>query len=306
MLKKIQHLRDLLFRLRHLDRNIDEIKMNQGCILSMMQRAAPPGPLWQHEFKVFSQWGEDGIIQFLVNNLAISNRTFIEFGVEDFSESNCRFLMIKDHWHGFVIDGSEYNMQKLRSSYYYWQNSLNCKASFITRENVVGLLEESGFDKSLGILSVDIDGVDYHILEALPEWRPAILIVEYNEVFGWSRPVTVPYDPSFVRIQKHYSNQYYGANLTAFLYLANQRGYALVGINGVGSNAFFVRRDLLNDRVVEVDISTCIRQANFRESRGVHGELTFLSGLQRLNSMKELPVVDVTTGTELLVRDLFS
>jgi hypothetical protein len=304
MLKKIQHLCDLVFRLRHLDRYIDEIKMNQGRILTGMQRGALPGPLWQYEFKVFSQWGEDGIIQFLVNNLAISNRTFIEFGVEDFSESTCRFLMMKDQWHGYVIDGAPANMQRLRSSYFYWQSSLNCKASFITRENVAGLLDESGFDKSLGILSVDIDGVDYHVLEALAAWQPAILIVEYNEVFGWGRPVSVPYDPAFVRKQKHWSNQYYGANLPAFLYLANQRGYALVGTNGVSSNAFFVRRELLNERVQEVDISACIRQAHFRESRGARGELTFLSGHHRLGSMTDMPLIDVTTGSELRVGDL--
>nr|WHW29455.1 hypothetical protein [uncultured bacterium] len=303
MLKKLQHLRDLFLRLRHLDRYIDDIKMNQGRSLAWMQRAATQGPLWQHEFKVFSQWGEDGIIQYLVNNLAIKNRTFIEFGVEDFSESNCRFLMMKDQWHGYVIDGSPTNIKRLRASYYFWQSPLNCKASFITRENVEALLDESGFEQELGILSVDIDGVDYHVLEALASWRPAILIVEYNDAFGWERPVSVPYDPAFVRRQKHFSSQYWGANLPAFLYLADQRGYALVGTNSVGSNAFFVRRELLNDCVSEVDLASCIRQASFRDSRGEGGELTFLSGLERTRAMAEMPLVDVATRASLRVGD---
>ncbi len=304
MLQKFQYLRDLFLRLRHLDRHIDEIKMNQGRILALMQRAAPQGPLWQHEFKVFSQWGEDGIIQFLVNNVAIKNRTFIEFGVEDFSESNCRFLMMKDQWHGYVIDGSPANMERLRSSYFFWQNALNCKASFITRENVAVLLDESGFDKELGILSVDIDGVDYHVLEALAQWRPAILIVEYNDTFGWERPVSVPYDSAFVRRQKHFSNQYWGANLPAFRHLADQRGYALVGTNSVGSNAFFIRRELLNDCVREVDLASCIREASFRDSRGERGELTFLSGPERARAMADMPLVDVATRASLRVGDI--
>ena len=266
-----------------------------------MQRPDSTRPLWQHEFKVFSQWGEDGIIQFLVNHLDVANRTFIEFGVEDFAESNCRFLLMKDYWSGFVIDGSEKNIACLRASYFYWQHQLTSKASFITRDNVAALLDESGFDKELGILSLDIDGVDYHVLEALGQWRPAILIVEYNEAFGSQRPVTVPYDPAFLRQKKHVSNQYWGANLPAFCHLADQRSYALVGVNGVASNAFFVRRDLLNEHVREVNLHSCNRQANFRDSRGANGELTFLSGRSRAIAMADMPVVDVSTGQMLTV-----
>ena len=304
MLAKLTRVLNVLPRLLQTDRRIEEIKMNQGRILTQLQKHSVSGPLWQYEFKVFSQWGEDGIIQFLVNHLDIANRTFIEFGVEDFSESNCRFLMMKDYWRGYVIDGSERNIARLRSSYFYWQNQLSSKASFITRENVASLLEESGFDKELGLLSVDIDGVDYHVLEALGQWRPAILIVEYNEAFGDNRPVTVPYDPAFVRREKHASNQYYGANLSAFCHLARKRNYALVGINGVASNAFFVRRDLLNECVREVSLASCSRPANFRDSRGVNGELTFLSGRSRALAMTNMPVVDVVTGEALTVGEL--
>lgn len=304
MLKHFKRLLEAAPRLVQLDRRVDEIKMNQGRILANMQQSNASAPLWKHEFKVFSQWGEDGIIQYLVNHLDIKNCTFIEFGVEDFTESNCRFLMMKDQWHGFVIDGSEVNMRRLQRTYFFWQQQLNFAASFITRENIADLLDRSGFTKDLGILSVDIDGVDYHVLEALPEWRPAILIVEYNEAFGWNRPVSVPYDPAFVRRQKHPSNQYYGANLPAFLHLAHQRGFALVGTNSVGSNAFFVRRDLLNQHVQEVELSNCIRPASFRDSRGANGELTFLAGLERAKAMAKMPLVDVSTGSTLLVEDI--
>jgi hypothetical protein len=306
MFNRLNRVAEALPRLLKLDRHIDAIKINQGRILTQMQRPDATRPLWQHEFKVFSQWGEDGIIQFLVNHLEIANRTFIEFGVEDFAESNCRFLLMKDYWSGFVIDGSEKNIARLRASYFFWQHQLTPKASFITRENVAALLDESGFDKELGILSVDIDGVDYHVLEALGQWRPAILIVEYNEAFGTQRPVTVPYDPMFVRQKKHVSNQYWGANLPAFCHLASQRSYALVGVNGVASNAFFVRRDLLNEHVREVSLHSCSRQANFRDSRGANGELTFLSGSSRALAMADMPVVDVATGDCLTVGALYA
>jgi len=304
MIKKFKQLARIIPRLLQADRRLDEIKLNQGRILTGMQTPGGDIPLWKREFKVFSQWGEDGIIQYLVNNLDITRRTFIEFGVEDFSESNCRFLMMKDQWHGFVIDGSTANIAELRDSYYYWQYRLNSKAAFITRENIAQLLDESGFEKDIGLLSVDIDGVDYHVLEALQDWKPAILIVEYNDAFGWRRPVSVPYDPAFVRRQKHYSNQYWGANLPAFHYLAGKRGYALVGTNSVGSNAFFVRRELLNDAVREVELMSCVREATFRDSRDEAGRLTFLAGTGRARTMSIMAVIDVSSGETLKVSGL--
>src|SRR5215470_3717549 len=197
----------------NVERRLDEVKINQGRILARMHHPLRLPNLSDYEFKVFSQWGEDGIIQHLTSHLAVRNQTFIEFGVEDFHEANCRFLLMKDRWRGFVIDGSEENIKRLRRSYFYWQYPLESRSAFITKENIGELLAQSGFDREPGILSIDIDGIDYHVLDALSEWRPAILIVEYNEVFGFERPVSVPYDPSFVRARKHYSNQYWGANL---------------------------------------------------------------------------------------------
>ena len=129
----------------NLERRLDELKMNQGRALALMQRDLRLRSLWEYEFKVFSQWGEDGIIQHLTSHLAIQNRTFIEFGVEDFHESNCRFLLMKDRWRGFVIDGSSENIRRLQSSYFYWQYPIECRAAFVTREDVGDLLAQSGF-----------------------------------------------------------------------------------------------------------------------------------------------------------------
>jgi hypothetical protein len=304
MFTTVKKLYDVMLRLLSLDRRLDEIKINQGLILSELKRHKDSFVLSDYEFKVFSQWGEDGILQFLTMNIDIRNKTFIEFGVEDFLESNCRFLLMKDVWQGFVIDGSSRNIDRLRASYFYWRYPLSAKAAFITRENVCELLDESCFDRDLGILSVDIDGVDYFVLERLQEWSPRILIVEYNGVFGMKNPVSVPYQSDFQRTQQHYSNLYYGASLSAFVHLLQGRGYALVGINSVGSNAFFVRRELLNDVVREVSIEGCYRTSCFRESRDVRGRLTFLSGSDRRDPISHLPLVNVVTGNSLYVRDL--
>jgi hypothetical protein len=246
---------------------------------------------------VFSQWGEDGIIQYLTNAISIKNKTFIEFGVESFLEANCRFLMMKDNWSGFVIDGSTENIRKLRESYFYWKYDINAVDAFITRENINDLLLKSGFDEDVGILSIDIDGNDYHVLEAISTFKPRILICEYNAVFGATRKITVPYDPAFNRTDKHFSNLYWGASLSAFTYLANKRGYSLVGTNSSGGNAFYVRNDLLNERIDVRTVEDVYFPSKIRESRDVQGNLTFLSGPDKLKLIQGLPVVNIETST---------
>ena len=289
-----------------LERWLDDIRINQGRILTAMNSGLRGSELSDHEFRVFSQWGEDGIIQFLAGELDVRNRCFIEFGVEDFTESNCRFLLMKDRWPGFVIDGSRRNIERLRSSYYYWQYPLECVESFVTRENIASLIGRSGFGDEPGILSIDIDGVDYYVLEALGHLRPTILIVEYNALFGKERAVSVPYDPGFVRTRKHHSNVYFGASLPAFMHLASARGYAFVGVNSVGSNAFFVRRDRIRGRVRETTLEAGFRDSTFREARDAGGALTFQSGAARRKVITQMPLVDVITGDALTVGDLES
>lgn len=295
---------DSLARLARLDRQVDDIKINQGRILAELNRDRRFGRLGDYEFKVFSQWGEDGIIQHLVGHLDIASRTFIEFGIEDFSESNCRFLMMKDHWQGYVVDGSEANIRRLRSSYYFWRYPLAAQAAFVTRENVDALLRQSGFGTQPGLLSVDLDGVDWHVLAALRHWRPGILVVEYNDVLGFDRAVSVPYDPAFVRAGAHFSNLYWGASLPAFAHLAEEMGMALVGVNAAGSNAFFVRRELLNERVTETTLDACRGTASFSDSRDAAGRLTFVRGAARRDGIADLPLVDVVSGMTLRVGDL--
>lgn len=295
---------DTFARLLRIDRHLDDIKINQGRILAELNAGKRHRKLNDYEFKVFSQWGEDGIIQYLISNLKIKNRTFIEFGVEDFYESNCRFLLMKDNWSGFVVDGSRKKIQRLQTSYYFWRHPLQCKAAFITRENVDSILSESGFSKELGILSVDIDGVDYYVLSALKDWAPSILIAEYNAIFGHERAVTVPYDPHFNRTSKHHSNLYYGASLPALFSLLSPRGYALVGTNTAGNNAFFVRKELLNDSVREVALAECFRDSCFREARDSSGNLAFVAGAARRRPVADLPLVDVVSGATLRVADL--
>lgn len=279
-----------------LEQRVDLLLLNQGRLLAAQNRSNPSTKLRDHEFKVFSQWGEDGILQRLVSVIPIRHRTFIEFGVEDFREANCRFLLEKDDWRGCVLDGSAENISRLRSRPIFWRHHLSAEAAFITRENIQGLLEKSGFDHELGILSIDLDGNDYHILEALSSWRPCIIVIEYNAVFGRDRAITVPYDPTFSRWKAHYSGLFTGCSLGAAAHLADRMGYALVGTNSCGNNAFFVRRDLVNPQVEVLAVEEAFTDSLFHDSRAEDGSMSHLTGEARLAAIRGLPVLNVITG----------
>ena len=290
-----------LLLLTNVQRVSDLSDMQNGRLLSLALDQIDSKNLQDYEFKVFSQWGEDGIIQKLLKTVDISNRTFIEFGVEDFLESNCRFLMMNNNWSGFVIDGSAKNISRIERSPYYWKYDLQVRSAFITSQNINSILSESGFEKDLGILSIDLDGVDYWILQAISSYEPRILVVEYNAVFGPDRAITVPEDPNFIRTAKHFSNLYAGASFSSLTEICQERGYTLVGTNSSGNNAFFVRNDLLNQELKEFAISASFTDSKFRESRNDKGVMTHLRGKDRLATIKGLPVVNTRTGlTELI------
>jgi len=245
------------------------------------------------EFKVFSQFGDDGIIQYLARNLDLRHKTFVEFGVDDYMESNTRFLLQKDNWSGFIMDGSSHNMQKLKSAPFFWKHDLTAEAVFITRENIRGLLQQHTRRwPGLDLLHIDLDGNDYWVWQEI-DLNPTIVIMEYNSTFGVERAITVPYSADFQRSQAHYSNLYWGTSLRALHALATRKGYDFIGCNSAGNNAYFVRRDAMNDRVRKVSLEQGYVGSKYRESRDAKGRLTFLGGTQRAEAIRGLPVHDI-------------
>ena len=244
------------------------------------------------ELKVFSQWGEDGIIQWLIHKIPIENPVFIEFGVENYLEANTRFLLLNNYWKGLVIDSSDENIHQITSSELYWKYDLQTASHFITRENINEIFVEAGITGDIGLLSIDVDGNDYWIWEAITVISPRIVICEYNSVFGGLPAITIPYDPNFQRTKAHYSNLYYGASIQALCVLARKKGYIFVGSNKAGNNAFFVRSDVSSGfQSLSPEEGYVLSQ--FRESRDKEGNLSYLSGRQRLEIISDLPVVNV-------------
>ena len=279
--------------MKHLYMELDHIKISQGKLLSELNKKKISKNIQDYEFKIFSQWGEDGIIQKIIDSIEIKNKTFIEFGVGDFFVSNCRFLMMHDNWSGFVIDSSEKSIDVLKKAFFYWKYNLKLINAFIYKENINNLLLKSEFDFDLGLLSIDIDGNDYYILEAINRYKPRILVVEYNSLFGSKRSISIPYIPDFNRTKAHPSNLYFGASLGAITYIAKKKGYILVGSNSSGVNAFYVRKDLMNKKLKEKSVKEAFTFSKFRESRDEKGQLSYLAEEKRLEAIKGIQVFNV-------------
>jgi hypothetical protein len=286
--------------------HLDNLLVLQGRALALqIAERAPLGDLRQAEFKVFSQYGEDGILQYLIRETGITRdeTSFVEFGVQDYSESNTRFLLMNDHWRGMIIDGSEEYMAQVRAHKIYWRHDLTAVSAWIDRDNINHLIGDAGFGGEIGILSVDIDGNDYWVWERIDVANPVIVVAEYNSIFGGRYPVSVPYDAAFQRDQAHYSHMFWGASIAALVHLGMTKGYALVGSNTAGNNLFFVRNDRLG-RLKQVSVEAGFVDARYRESRDIDGNLTFLGGAKRRLEIMDLPVVDVVSGEVLTLRSL--
>lgn len=213
--------------------------------------------LSQSEFKVFSQWGDDGIIQWLIEQLPIANEFFIEFGVQHYIESNTRFLLKNNNWSGLILDGNQDYIDFIKNDPIYWQHDIIALCHFLTKENIDNLLKENSPCEDIGLLSIDIDGNDYWIWESIHSLSPRIVVCEYNGTWGSELPLSTPYKEDFYRTQAHYSNLYFGASIQSLIHLSHEKGYVFVGTNSNGNNAYFVRKDIfhfIENKIEEVKI----------------------------------------------------
>lgn len=274
-------------------------------LINQMKSQGMYGNVQDAEFKVFSQFGDDGIIQYLVHHLKIETKTFIEFGVENYTESNTRFLLMNNNWKGLVIDGSKENVDYIKNDNIYWKYDLTAVCAFVDRENINKIFLENNFSGEIGLLSIDIDGNDYWVWDAINVINPAIVIVEYNSLFGPKAKVSTPYDAAFQRTKAHYSNLYFGASLAALCSLAEHKGYAFVGSNSAGCNAFFVKRKLI------ISVPIVLPEKGYvpisaRQSRNKNGALNYLSFQSSQNLIQTMPVFDFENGEISLFNDVLN
>jgi hypothetical protein len=268
--------------------------------------------LWDIDFRVFSQFGDDGIIDFLCSRLSLYKPVFIEIGTEDYGESNTRFLYQLRTSRGLVIDcdpGLGKNSQNRLGSF-FWKGEIILRSAFVTLDNACSLIHDF---ENADILSLDIDGNDYWVLDALLLGsRPKILIVEFNAYFGDKKAVSIPYDPDFVRGRYHYSHLVFGASLKAFCILTAS-SYRFIGTNLHCNNAYFIRHEhvhLMPDsfQLPNIDCLSKYTQNYTRESRRQDGSLSYPTSADRLDLIKDCMLVDLSTSPaqKRLVAEIFN
>lgn len=289
---------------KYLTQEFDKVKLLSALpiVNQIKEKAGKYVNIQDAEFSVFSQWGDDGIIQYLIHTIGITNKTFIEFGVENYREANTRFLLINNNWKGLVIDGSDKNIQFIKNDAISWNYSLNAVAKFITKENLNSLIENNGFKGEIGLLHIDVDGNDYWLWESLNIVNPEIVIMEYNSVFGNKSAISVPYKADFYVTNEHFSNLYFGASLKAMEHLAIQKGYTLVGSNSNGNNAYFVRNDKMNG-LTKMTSNEAYVQCKFRQNRDSNHLLTLKDDNKMIEICGHLPVINVINQETSKLKD---
>jgi hypothetical protein len=209
-------------------------------------RAAEQHRRWQaardlraFERRVFSQNGEDGILEEIFRRIGIETRFFVEFGVESGAQCNCARLAVEEGWRGLFLEADPTDFERLAERY-RGQEGVRCARAVVTSANIERLLEENGVPRSFDLLSIDIDGNDYWVWKAIRGWRPRVVVVEYNAAYPPPQRWVMKEDPEY----RWNGTTYYGASLASLAALGREKGYALVGTNSSGVNAFFVLAEL--------------------------------------------------------------
>jgi len=221
-------------------------------------------------FRIYSQVDEDGIIHYIFSVIGEKSKQFIEIGTGNGLECNCANLAINLGWHGLFIDCDQPAIE-LGALYYSlhpdtksYPPKFVCKK--VSKENINEIIISQGFNGEIDLLSIDIDGIDYWILDSISIVKPRVIIAEINPILG-TNPISVPYFSDFV----HKEKDYYGASLPAFKILLKRKGYRLIGTNRYGFNAFFLREDIAPEFFSEVSVESCRIHPRFKEPYYQHG-----------------------------------
>ncbi|MFM2134828.1 MAG: hypothetical protein RL021_228 [Bacteroidota bacterium] len=218
-------------------------------------------------FKAFSQHEEDGLLLFIFAVIGETGKRFLEIGSNDGVNSNCANLALNFGWHGVFIDADRTSVERGRRFYNRYPDRWSYKPRFVcskvTRENVNTLVRDAGLHGEIDLLSIDLDGYDYWIWDALDAVRPRVVIIETHVEFGMHN-IVVPYDPDYVFPGKH--PVYHGASPVAMTRLARRKGYRLVGANDYGHNLIFILDPLGKELIPEVSVESCLQHPSAQES----------------------------------------
>lgn len=225
----------------------------------LLRSGKPLPPFDTVGFRAFSQTNEDGILLYIFALIGTTNKHCVEICAGDGIECNSANLIINHGWTGLLVDGDEQNVSRGKTFYARHPDTFIFPPTFlhawVDTSNVNTLLTSHGFAGEIDLLSIDLDGIDYWIWQAIDCINPRVVVVEYQDIWGPDKAVTVPYTQDFSRFAVHHD--YHGASLLAFVKLAREKGYRLVGCNRYGYNAFFIRQGIGEELFPEIPVADC-------------------------------------------------
>lgn len=192
------------------------------------------------EFSGFSQNGEDGIIDYCLGKLHSADKTFVEIGASNGLENNSSYLAYVKKYTGIMVEGNDELVQIARRNFQSINHGVIYHSQMVEPNNVEKIIRLSQ-SKTPDFFSLDIDGIDYYVANEMMKqgFKPSLVCVEYNSLFGNEREVTIPYRPNFTRQHYHQSRQLYGVSIKGWIKFWKSFGYEFLTIDQNGVNAFF-------------------------------------------------------------------
>lgn len=281
--------------------------LGQTAILASRQSYFKVKNLWDAEVKVYSQWGEDGILDYICELIELAKPRVLEIGAGNFLECNSRFIAEFRNASVVAVDARADLLNAPLHSL-KWKNHIELVNEWITPDNINSIIEFAEQNiNSVDIFSLDLDGNDYWILESANLSQFKIVVVEYNALFGSSYEVTVPRNDRFERHKQHASGLYYGASLKAFVELLEHKGFIFIGTNRSCVNAFFIKKNLRSKfETLKIHDLDKYVDSTIRESRDSFGKLSFLAGIDRNIAIESLPLWNIASQEMINVKDIFS
>lgn len=187
---------------------------------------------------IYSQNGEDGIIEYIIGSIGITKGTCCEFGAVDGKHLSNTFNLIKNHnWNGIFIEGDKKIFNNLLKTEQEYPDNIIAFNYYVEAEGVNSLdniLKQSNLPVNFDLLSIDIDSYDYAIWDKLREYQPKIVIIEINSTII----------PPGEEIQDCKIGN--GSSFSSMVKLGIKKGYTLLCNTG---NLIFLKNDLIENSV---------------------------------------------------------
>ncbi|MDX1972289.1 MAG: hypothetical protein SFY68_07140 [Candidatus Sumerlaeia bacterium] len=247
--------------------------VSRGMLAQSLRRIDPTNPsTW--EFAAFSQNGEDGIVDYCLQHLLKPERTFVEIGASNALENNSSYLAFVKKYCGLMVDGNTELIRFAKSHFQGFNHGVTYHAQMVEPDNIDKILELSA-SVTPDFFSLDIDGIDFYVAKALYEqgFRPSLVCVEYNSLFGNERSITIPYQKAFTRHSYHSSKQVYGVSLQGWHHFWTSRGYQFITVDMNGVNSFYARVDAFDKSFLKT-INPIVFKHNFTLNKYLNPSFT--------------------------------